>query len=90
MPPSIRFYKKRPRWEIKVPHVIYDMSIEDVEERKEKALRFETMFKTAEYIGMKHYQYLAYYTDTQAIKKKKRFWSEKHQRYFAIRRCPVK
>lgn len=88
MPPSIKLYKKARRYSHALPHIVYDMSIEDLEERKEKAIRFETAIQAAQYIGLRSYRNMYYYTDTQAIKKKKRYWSEKHQKYFAIRRAP--
>lgn len=86
MPKNIKFYKITiPRRKEAKPHVIYDCSIIDISERREKALHFDTASSCSRYLGMAHWKTLNAYTSLEAIRKKKKYYSDKHNKYYAIR-----
>ena len=41
----------RPKKRLELPHTLYDLSIEDMEERKTKALPFSDGYDVAEFLG---------------------------------------
>lgn len=89
---KIPFYKKRevirkeslqiPK--ASTPFIVYDLSIEDLQERKVQAKRFDCAKELSNYLSIR-VQNIPYYTSTEAIRKKRRYFSEIHNREFAIR-----
>ena len=82
---KMRFYHSSSRKTAK-PYYIYDASIEDLEERKSKRLYFPEQQLACNFLGIRKFGgCLDPYTNTQAIKKGKRFFSKKHNKEFIIR-----
>ena len=67
-----------------VAYIIYDCSIEDLQERKGKAITVSSACAVTRQIGLKK-QNIQYFTSKEAIIKKRRFFSKIHNKYFAIR-----
>jgi protein associated with RNAse G/E len=65
--------------EDRVPVVVYDVSIVDLEERKKKAKSYETMKKTCQILQVSHK------TLQLAIKKRRRVFSPALQKEVAVR-----
>ena len=62
-----------------IPHRVYDLSIEDLNERKEQSKVFTSATKAMKYLGV-----LRNYFNTNKTPGK-RIWSAKHNKYFAVR-----
>lgn len=60
-------------------HRIYDLSIADIEERKKKSVVYPTGFKAAQWLGMVENK-ISYWRVPG-----RRYFSDKHQKSFAIR-----
>lgn len=88
MPATIPCYKSIDSLNISVPHIVYDCSL-PIQERISKALHFPTAVAAALYIGMRPNK-INNYTSQEAILQRKRFYSQKHGKQFAIRIEKVK
>lgn len=77
---KIPFYKKD-KFNRGTAHIVYDLTIDDINERKEKAIKFTSANQCAHYLGITP-DALKSYVD---IKAQKRFYSTKHNKPFAIR-----
>ncbi len=61
------------------PHYLYDLSIENMEERKEKRQRFDTVKKLAAFIGVPPDEIY----DKRTVGRK--IFGPRHQRWYAVR-----
>lgn len=87
MPAKIPFYKKMkklPMQPIKVK--VFDLSL-DKPERVTKAQTFESLDKTAQYLEIKNITHLRTFLEPNEEGIFKRFFSKKHNKHFALRRC---
>ena len=70
-----------------VPHIIYDISIDDMDERRMKAKHFPSARQCAEFLGIKRTHQLAPYTSREAIINRKHYTDKRTGKTYAIRQA---